>query len=401
MTTRTVGTVVIGGGIVGLAAAYKLLLARPGASVTVLEKEAGVGRHQSGHNSGVLHAGLSYTPGSLKARLAVDGIRQMVSFCEAEGIPHDRCGKLVVATEATEIPRLRAVMERGQANGLRGLIWLDGGALTDIEPNVRGISALHVPEEGIVDYSLVCAALARRIETLGGSVVTGAQVQSLREVDGGWLVACGTGEFRAAYLVNCAGLQCDRIARMAGADPEVRIVPFRGDYYTLTPERRRLVRHLIYPVPDPAFPFLGVHLTRRMDGRVDAGPNAVLALSRESYRKGAVRGEDAREALGYLGLWRFAAKHPAMCWAELRRSQSRRVFAAALRRLVPDITADDLHPGGCGVRAQAMHRNGSLVQDFLFVDRPKSLHLLNAPSPGATASLAIGDVIVARMAKAA
>jgi (S)-2-hydroxyglutarate dehydrogenase len=401
VTTANAGTVVIGGGIVGLAAAYKLLLARPGAPVTVLEKESGVGRHQSGHNSGVLHAGLSYTPGSFKARLAVDGIRQMVSFCEAEGIPHDRCGKLVVATEPTEIPRLRAVMERGQANGLRGLTWLDGRALNDIEPNVRGLSALHVPEEGIVDYSLVCAALARRIQALGGTVVTGAEVQSLREIDGGWMVVCGTGEFRSTYLVNCAGLQCDRIARMAGAEPEVRIVPFRGDYYTLTPERRQLVRHLIYPVPDPAFPFLGVHLTRRMDGRVDAGPNAVLALSRESYTKGAVRSADAKEALGYVGLWRFAARHPAMCWAELRRSQSRRVFAAALRRLVPDIAADDLRPGGCGVRAQAMHRNGSLVEDFLFVDRPKSLHLLNAPSPGATASLAIGDVIVARMAKAA
>ncbi len=401
MTTSTAGTVVIGGGIVGLATAYKLLLARPGASVTVLEKEAGVGRHQSGHNSGVLHAGLSYAPGSFKARLAVDGIRQMVSFCEAEGIPHDRCGKLVIATDPTEVPRLRAVMERGQANGLRGLAWLDGRALNDVEPNVRGISAVHVPEEGIVDYSLVCAALARRIQALGGTVVTGAEVRSLRQVDGGWVVSCGTGEFRAGYLVNCGGLQCDRIARMAGTEPEVRIVPFRGDYYTLAPERRRLVRHLIYPVPDPAFPFLGVHLTRRMDGRVDAGPNAVLALSRESYRKGAVRSVDAREALGYVGLWRFAAKHPAMCWAELRRSQSRRVFAAALRRLVPDIAADDLRPGGCGVRAQAMHRNGSLVEDFLFLDRPKSLHLLNAPSPGATASLAIGDVIVARMARAA
>jgi L-2-hydroxyglutarate oxidase len=395
------GTVVIGGGIVGLATAYKLLLARPGASVTVIEKEPGVGRHQSGHNSGVLHAGLSYTPGSFKARLAVDGIRQMVSFCEAEGIPHDRCGKLVVATEALEVPRLRALLERGQANGLRGLTWLDGSALTDIEPNVRGISAVHVPEEGIVDYSLVCAALARRVQALGGSVVTGAEVRALREVDGGWAVTTTAGEFHAAFLVNCAGLQCDRIARMAGTEPEVRIVPFRGDYYTLAPERRRLVRHLVYPVPHPGFPFLGVHLTRRMDGRVDAGPNAVLALSRESYRKGAVRGEDAMEALGFIGVWRFAARHPAMCWAELRRSQSRRVFAAALRRLVPDIASDDLRPGGCGVRAQAMTRDGSLVDDFLFLDRPKSLHLLNAPSPGATASLAIGDVIVARMAKAA
>jgi L-2-hydroxyglutarate oxidase len=325
----------------------------------------------------------------------------MVSFCQTEGIPHDRCGKLVVATDAAELPRLRSLLERGNANGLQGLAWLEAGQLQEIEPHVRGISAVHVPEEGIVDYSQVCVALARRVQEMGGSVVTGAEVHALRRADGGWVVVTGAGDFRAAFLVNCGGLQCDRLARMAGEDPEVRIVPFRGDYYTLAPERRKLVRHLVYPVPHPAFPFLGVHLTRRMDGSIDAGPNAVLALSRESYRKGGVRGKDAAEALGYAGVWRFAAKHPAMCWAELRRSQSRNVFASALRRLVPEIVAADLQPGGCGVRAQAMTRDGGLVEDFLFLERPASLHLLNAPSPGATASLAIGDVIAARVAKAA
>ena len=395
------GIVVIGAGIVGLATAYKLLLARPGATVIVLEKESGVARHQSGHNSGVLHAGLSYAPGSFKARLAVDGIRQMVSFCQAEGIPHDRCGKLVVATDAAEVPRLRSLLERGKANGLQGLAWLSGQELEEIEPHVRGVSAVHVPEEGIVDYSQVCVALARRVQELGGSVITNAQVHALRRADRGWVALTAAGEFQAAFLVNCGGLQCDRLARMAGEEPEVRIVPFRGDYYTLAPERRQLVRHLVYPVPHPGFPFLGVHLTRRMDGRVDAGPNAVLALHRESYRKGGVRGEDALEAIGYPGVWRFAARHPAMCWTELRRSQSRHVFASALRRLVPDIVAADLHPGGCGVRAQAMTRDGVLVEDFLFLERPASLHLLNAPSPGATASLAIADVIAARVAKAA
>ena len=396
MTAPATSMIVIGGGLVGLATAYQALAARPGTEVTVLEKEPGVGRHQSGHNSGVLHAGLSYAPGSLKARLAVSGIRQMVTFCEEEGIAFEQCGKLVVATTADEIGPLRLVLERGRANGLRGLAWLDGAQVREIEPHVAGVAAVHVPEEGIVDYLEVCSALVRRIRARGGSVVTGAEVLSLHREGNRWQVETTAGDHAARILVNCAGLQCDRVARLAGEHPTVRIVPFRGDYHTLRPERRTLVRHLVYPVPHPGFPFLGVHFARRIDGRVDAGPNAVLALARESYRPGSISARDAAAALGYPGLWRFAARHAGMCWTELRRSQSRAVFAAALRRLVPELADEDLLPGGCGVRAQAMNAQGALVEDFLVLERPGAVHVLNAPSPGATASLAIGQAVAAR-----
>jgi L-2-hydroxyglutarate oxidase LhgO len=385
---------VIGGGLVGLATAYKLMLARPGLVVRVLEKEAEVGSHQSGHNSGVLHAGLYYKPGSLKARMAVDGIRQMTRFCEEHDVPHEICGKIVVATSDAELPRLRELYDRGTRNGLRGLEWLKPERIREIEPHAAGIAAVRVPEEGIADYPAVCRALRSEIEERGGHVSTGVRVTALRQSEESWVAATDGGEHEARLLVNCAGLHSDRVAAMAGERRDVRIVPFRGEYYKLRADRRFLVRNLIYPVPDPLFPFLGVHFTRLVRGGVEAGPNAVLAFAREGYRKAIVSARDTVDALGFPGVWRFLARYPTMCIAELRRSFSRELFAEALRRLVPEVRKEDLEPGGAGVRAQAVLRNGDFVQDFRFLARPRSFHVLNAPSPGATASLAIGDEIV-------
>lgn len=390
---------VIGGGLVGLATAYKLMLARPGLVARVLEKEPEVGRHQSGHNSGVLHAGLSYKPGSFKARMAVDGIRQMTRFCEEHDVPHEICGKIVVATTSAEIQGLRTLIERGQKNGLRGLRWLDAACIREIEPHAAGVAAVLVPEEGIADYPRVCATLASEIERLGGAVVTGARVRSLHNGGGEWSAATDRGDFSARLLINCAGLHSDRVAAMAGERVAVRIVPFRGEYYRLRDDRAFMVRNLIYPVPDPAFPFLGVHFTRMVRGGVEAGPNAVLAFAREGYRKSTVSVRDMADALSYPGLWRFMAKYPAMCWAELRRSFSRELFALALRRLVPELRADDIEPGGAGVRAQALLPSGALEQDFHFLARATAFHVINAPSPAATASLAIADEIVERWYK--
>lgn len=388
---------VIGGGIVGLASAYKLLRADPSMAVTVLEKEKAVGQHQSGHNSGVLHAGLYYVPGSKKAKLAVAGIREMTSFCEAESIPHEICGKLVVAVTEEEVPRLRTLLERGTANGLRGLEWLDGDALREVEPYAGGVAALRVPEEGIVDYSQVCLALAKRIREMGGEVQTLAAVETLTRKGSNWMAQTSRGEWEADALLNCAGLHSDRVAEMAGFRVTMRIVPFRGEYYKLRPERDHLVRHLIYPVPDPSFPFLGVHFTRMIAGGVEAGPNAVLALSREAYRRGQASLKDLTETLAFPGLWRFLAKHPGESWNELRRSYSKKLFCRALQRLVPSLEANDLIAGPSGVRAQAMYPTGVLVQDFVFAEGPGELHVLNAPSPGATASLAIADEIGQRL----
>ena len=391
---------VIGGGIVGLAAAYKLLLARPGAEVMVLEKEPGVARHQSGRNSGVLHAGLPYVPGSLKARLAADGVRQLKAFCRTHGVRFAECGKIVVATEPGQLPRLRALMLRGVRNGLTGLEWLEPAQIREVEPHAAGIAALRVPEEGIVDFPAVCAALVAAIEAVGGQVTTSAGVHALSRTPSGWSLDTDRGGVEAGFVVNCAGLQADRVAALAGERPGLRIVPFRGEYYALRPERAFLVRHLIYPVPDPAFPFLGVHLTRTVDGRVLAGPNAVLALAREGYRRSTVRARDVVDAMAFPGLWRFLARYPGKCCGELWRSFSRDRFAGALRRLVPEIRAEDLVTAPSGVRAQAMLPSGELVNDFVFVSRPTALHVLNAPSPAATASLAIADEIVHRYAAA-
>lgn len=391
---------IVGGGIVGLATAYKLLLARPKWTVLVLEKELDIGRHQSAHNSGVLHAGLYYAPGSAKARLAVNGIRQMTGYARDHEVAHEICGKLVVATDEDEVPRLRKLEERGRVNGLKGIRWLDPSEIRRVEPHCAGVAALHVPEEGIIDYPAVCRSLGDDIRERGGRIETGFEVRSIEDRNGEWLLTNGDAERTADFIIGCAGLHSDRVAELSGAPVDVRIVPFRGEYYRLRPQALGLVRNLIYPVPDPVFPFLGVHFTRLIAGGVEAGPNAVLALAREGYRKSDVNLRDMWDALSYRGLWRFLRTHSRMCAAEMRRSFSARSFGDSLRRLVPDLCDSDLEPGGAGVRAQAMTKQGELVQDFAFVQRPRALHVVNAPSPAATASLAIADEII-RMVGAA
>jgi L-2-hydroxyglutarate oxidase LhgO len=391
---------IIGGGIVGLATALQLRGRRPDAEITLLEKESEFGRHQSSHNSGVLHAGLYYKPGSVKARMAVQGIRMMTEFCRQHGIAHEICGKLVVAVDPAEVPGLRTLHERGLQNGLSGIEWLEGRAIREIEPNVAGVAALRVPEEGIVDFGEVVLAMAAQARRTGALLHAGSKVERLIREGSGWRIVTGSGEYPADFIVNCAGLYCDRVSTLAGEVRATRIVPFRGEYFKLRPERAHLVRNLIYPVPDPAFPFLGVHFTRLIHGGVEAGPNAILATAREGYRKTDVNLADLWDALTFPGLWRFTLRHAGMCRDELLRSFSKRSFCESLRRLVPSLAEDDLVPGGSGVRAQAMTAGGELVQDFEIVGRPNALHVLNAPSPAATASLAIGDEIARRVVSA-
>jgi (S)-2-hydroxyglutarate dehydrogenase len=388
---------VVGGGILGLATAYTLLRDRPQATVTVFEKEQTPGAHQTGHNSGVIHAGVYYKPGSLKATLCKAGQRSMVDFCSEHGIDVKICGKLIVPTDASELPRFDALYERAKANGLP-VTRLDAAGAREYEPHVAAVAAMHVASTGIVDYGRVCVALAEEVEKGGGAVRLGAKVTGLRsEPDGRVAVESADGDLVADALVNCAGLYSDRIARMAGLTPSARIVPFRGEYYELRPERRDLVNGLIYPVPDPKFPFLGVHLTRMIDGSVHAGPNAVLALAREGYSWGRIRPRDIAEFLTYSGLWHLARGNIGYALSEVRRSFSRKRFAASLARLVPELTVSDLVRAGSGVRAQAIAPNGALVDDFLFVTAPNQVHVLNAPSPAATSALEIAKHIVAQL----
>lgn len=382
---------IVGGGITGLATALRALEQWPATPVTVYEKEPEICRHQSGNNSNVLHCGLYYKPGSLKAQMAVSGIRKMVEFCQQHGVPHEVCGKLVVAVSEDELPRLRNLEERGRANGLAGLEWLGAAAMREVEPHVNGVAALRVPQEGITDYRAVCAAMATEIRRLGGELRTAARVHKLARRHGQWEFFAGEQTCTADFLVNCAGLHCDRVAEDAGEPRRTRIVPFRGEYYKLNQEGSRLVRHLIYPVPDPAFPFLGVHFTRMIHGGVEAGPNAVLATAREGYRMGQFSARDLADVLSYGGFWRFMARYRRMAAYEAYRSLSRAEFCRSLQRLVPEVRLHHLQPGVSGVRAQALAPDGTLVQDFDFVLRPDALHLLNAPSPGATASLAIAE----------
>lgn len=386
---------IVGAGIVGLATGYALLSRRPGLRVRIVEKETQVGRHQSTHNSGVLHAGLYYAPGSLKARLAVSGLRRMVAFCRDHAIPHEICGKLVVAVDDEERLRLASLLERGRQNGLRGLRWLTSDEAREIEPHVRCVAAVHVPEEGITDFGAVCLTLADRLRARGAEFSLGHAVTRARRRGPRWEVVTPAAVHEADVLVNCAGLHADTVAALAGVRPPCRIVPFRGEYFRLRQDRESLVRNLIYPVPDPTFPFLGVHFTRQIGGGIEAGPNAVLALAREGYTRTTLHPRELREALLYPGLWRFLRRHPRASWTELRRSLSRRLFCASLQRLVPEVVEADLAPGGAGVRAQAMRPTGELVEDFLLLTRPGAIHVLNAPSPAATASLAIGEEIAA------
>ncbi|MBZ5578457.1 MAG: L-2-hydroxyglutarate oxidase [Acidobacteriia bacterium] len=398
---KSKSVIIVGGGIVGIATAYRLGERFPDLRITVLEKEADVGRHQTGHNSGVLHCGLYYQPGSVKARLAVSGIRQMVAFCRENAIPHDVCGKLVVAADESEVPRLRALEERGALNGLDGLRWLRREEIGEIEPHAGGVAALRVPQEGIVDYPKVCATLAGQVTERGTRVVTSARVRRLLRAGGGWVAQTTAGDFAADFLINCAGLHCDRVAEMAGERRDLRILPFRGEYYKLKPERQHLVRNLIYPVPDARFPFLGLHFTRLIHGGIEAGPNAVLATAREGYRKTDFNARDLFDALTYGGFRRFLKRYPSVAWYELRRSFSRELFCRSLQRLVPEIQPADLDTGGSGVRAQAISPAGEIVQEFCLIARPNALHVLNAPSPAATASLAIGAEIAAMVEKGA
>ena len=388
--------VVVGGGLVGLATAWRLLQTRRCDEVTLLEKDAKVASQQSTHNSGVLHSGLYYKPGSEKARLSVRGLRQMVDFCREHGVRHEICGKIVVATDAAEVSRLDTLWERGTNNGLVGLRRLDSpAAIREIEPHAAGIAAIQVPQEGIVDYRGVADALEREIGRLGGRVVVNARVMRIGRLGGIWRVASRAGDFPADLVINCGGLHADRIVGLSGMKPAAKIVPFRGEYVRLRPSAEHLVRHLIYPVPDPRFPFLGVHFTRMIGGGIEAGPNAVLAFAREGYSPLTINPRDLAESLASPGLWRFVARHASMSAYETYRSLSRGEFCRSLRKLVPAVNPGDLEPGGAGVRAQAMWPDGRLVEDFHFVRGDGILHVVNAPSPAATASLAIGERIVA------
>ncbi|MCX7872341.1 MAG: L-2-hydroxyglutarate oxidase [Verrucomicrobiae bacterium] len=391
MNIKTIG--IIGGGIVGLATALRLLEKKRELKISIFEKESDVGMHQSTHNSGVLHAGLYYKPGSAKAILAVRGIKQMVEFCKKENIPHEICGKLVVAATDEEVPRLKELYERGTANGLSGLKFLESNQFRKYEPNVNGVAAVHVPEEGIVDYALVCKRFSEKIRDYGGSIYTNTKVAGLIFRNNRWEIKTTTGEYGTDFIINCAGLHCDRIARLAGEKPQVRIVPFRGEYYNIKKEQEGIVKNLVYPVPDPKFPFLGVHFTRMIHGGVEAGPNAVLAFSREGYKFLDINLIDLAESLAFTGLWKFLTKYPQMVKHELGISISRSLFCKALQRLVPEIRENDLVKGSSGVRAQALDFDGNLVQDFNIVRKDNALHVLNAPSPAATSSLAIGEHI--------
>ncbi|MFD5016296.1 L-2-hydroxyglutarate oxidase [Streptomyces chartreusis] len=383
---------VVGGGIVGLATAYAITRAAPGTRVTVLEKEPGPARHQTGRNSGVIHSGIYYRPGSLKAQYAVRGAAEMVKFCAEYGIAHAVTGKLIVATEREELPRLHALVQRGRENGIP-VRELRSREITEYEPEVRGLAAIHVGSTGVCDFVGVARQLA---EGSGAEIRYGAQVEYIdRRADLGVAVRTTDGDVvRGRVLVNCAGLYCDEVARLTGDEPEVRIVPFRGEYYSLA--RPELVRGLVYPVPDPAFPFLGVHLTRGIDGGVHIGPNAVPALAREGYDWGVVRPREVGTTLAWPGSWRMARRHWRYGAGELRRSVSKAAFTVAVRRLLPAVTSDDLVPSAAGVRAQAVLRDGSLVDDFLISEGPRAVHVLNAPSPAATASLPIGREVARR-----
>lgn len=392
MASGSFDVAVIGGGIVGTATAMALT-ERAAASVVVLEAESRLAAHQTGNNSGVIHSGLYYKPGSLKARNCVEGRDELYRFCERYRLPHERCGKLVVAVSRAELPALDELERRGRANGLQDMRRLSGSELRQYEPHVRGIAGLHISETGIVDYVKVTETYAGLVVAGGGAVWTHARVTAVRRDPGGLVLQTARGEIRSRGLINCAGLHADTVARLCGVEPRLRIVPFRGEYYKLVPERQHLVRNLIYPVPDPRFPFLGVHFTRMVNGGVEAGPNAVLAFKREGYTRTSFSAADTLALLAYAGFWRMATRHWRMGLAEICRSASKRAFVRALRRLIPDIRVGDVCRAGAGVRAQALEPDGTLVDDFRIVEADRMIHVLNAPSPAATASISIGRTI--------
>jgi L-2-hydroxyglutarate oxidase LhgO len=381
---------IVGGGIVALATARALAERAPRTRLLILEKEPRLASHQTGHNSGVIHSGIYYRPGSYKARLCVEGARLMVQFCEAQGIKVERCGKVIVATREDELPRLDTLFERGKANGVPDLAMIGPERARDLEPHAAALRAIHSPNTGIVDYSEVAAALGRDLVARGVRIETGARVERITRTGDGLELTTPQLAFRARRVINCAGLYSDEVARMAGATTDVRIIPFRGEYYFLKPERRQLVRGLIYPVPDPEFPFLGVHFTRTIHGDVEAGPNAVLAFAREGYTFGRIVPRELLGTFTFPGFWAMGRKYWRTGFYEMYRSLSKASFVRALQRLVPDLRPDDVTRGGAGVRAQAVASDGALIDDFKIVDSPDAIHVVNAPSPAATASLAIG-----------
>lgn len=389
---------IVGAGIVGLAIACELLKRYPNCRLVVLEKEAGVAQHQTGHNSGVIHSGVYYHPGSLKARLCVQGAAAMLQFVKSHGIPFQQCGKVIVATAPEEVAKLEEIYRRGLENGVPGLRRLpDRAAIQEIEPHSSGISGIYVGSTAITDFKMVAETYFRLILSTGGIVRCKAGVTEIKNDSGETIICTAAGEFRTKYLVNCAGLQSDRIACAAGAKLNTFIIPFRGEYYELRPERQHLVRGLIYPVPDPQFPFLGVHFTRRVHGGVEAGPNAVLAFKREGYKRTSFSWKDSIATVAYPGFWKLVGRHWAHGLGEIHRSWSKAAFARGLQKLLPELRAGDIRPAGSGVRAQAVDSDGRLVDDFQFVDTEQATHVLNVPSPAATASLKIAEVVVDRI----
>jgi L-2-hydroxyglutarate oxidase len=384
---------IVGGGIVGLATAYQLLRHHPGLRLLVLEKEATVAAHQTGHNSGVLHSGIYYRPGTLRALNCRTGKAAMEAFCAEQGIAYDVCGKVIVAVEDRELPLLESIYERGQANGVRCEL-INVERLRELEPHAAGLRAIHVPEAGIVNYRQVAEKLAAIVQDGGGTIVFSARAMAIRSRAESVIAETTAGDFEARYAVTCAGLHADRVARRAGVNPPAQIVPFRGEYYEVKPEAAHLCRNLIYPVPDPNFPFLGVHFTRTVGGKLECGPNAVLAFAREGYRWSRVSVRDLYESLTYRGFLRLAARHWRAGAAEMWRSVSKRAFVKALQRLVPEIRASDIEPAPAGVRAQAVDPAGRLADDFIFCEAGRMVHVCNAPSPAATASLNIGRLVV-------
>jgi (S)-2-hydroxyglutarate dehydrogenase len=387
---------IIGGGIIGLATAYQITRQYPGRRVVVLEKEPDLAHHQTGHNSGVLHSGIYYKPGSMKAINCRAGKKAMEEFCAAEGIAYEICGKVIVAVDESELPALERIFDRGQANGVSCEV-IDKHRLAELEPHAAGVRAIHVPEAGIVDYRQVCERLAERVREREGEVCTATRVIDIRKNGQGVIVSTTAGDIETLVVINCAGLQCDRVTAMSGEQPAAKIVPFRGEYFALKPDVHHLCKNLIYPVPDPNFPFLGVHFTRMIDQSVECGPNAVLAFAREGYKKTDLNIADLAESLTYPGFLRMAAKYWRMGMGEMWRSVSKRAFVRALKRLLPEIEADHLEPAPSGVRAQAVSRDGSLVDDFLIQESERVINVGNAPSPAATASLNIGKLIAERL----
>ncbi|MFZ0390402.1 MAG: L-2-hydroxyglutarate oxidase [Calditrichia bacterium] len=388
---------IIGGGIVGTATAMAISN-HTKASLVVLEAENKLAAHQTGNNSGVIHSGLYYKPGSLKARNCVSGREALYRFSKEHGIAHDQCGKLVVASDNSEVPNLEELKRRGKANGLEGIRRLSPEEMNEYEPHVAGVAALHVPQTGIIDYQQVTDTYAEMVQQGGGEIRLNSRVEKVVQKGSELVLETTSGEVHCTSLVNCAGLQSDRVAKMCGVEPGLKIVPFRGEYYEIIPERQYLVNNLIYPVPDPSFPFLGVHFTRMIHGGIEAGPNAVLAFKREGYTKSSISLKDSLDTLTYGGFWKLAGKFWKTGFGEMYRSFSKSAFVKALQKLMPELQESDVHPAGAGVRAQALEPGGALVDDFRIVEAPRMIHVLNAPSPAATASISIGETI-AEMAR--